>query len=62
MENQLIPKSLTKLTSTVKELNNSLTIIRPDNSETTKLITYVLVGTVVAGLFVYHYIKQQENL
>jgi len=50
------------LTSTVQDLNTSLSAIKPNNSETTQIITYVLVGTVVAGLLVYHYIKQQENL
>jgi hypothetical protein len=46
----------------INQLVTSLQIIAPQNSETTKLITYVLVGTVIAGLFVYHYIKNQENL
>ncbi|WP_322632085.1 hypothetical protein [endosymbiont DhMRE of Dentiscutata heterogama] len=70
----ILPPQLTQLTSTVKErsnfnyslvvdqLNNSLELIKPDNSETTQIITYVLVGTVVAGLLVYHYIRNQENL
>jgi len=50
------------LASTVQQLSTSLTAIKPNNSETTQIITYVLVGTVVAGLLVYHYIKNQENL
>jgi hypothetical protein len=67
MEKQLTPNNqLTQipsnLTSTVKELNSSLQAIAPSNSETTQIITYVLVGTVVAGLLVYHYIKNQESL
>ena len=49
------------LTSTVQQLSTSLTAIKPNNSETTQIITYVLVGTVVAGLLVYHYIKNQES-
>ena len=64
MVNQTIQSSqpLTNdLVNTVKELSSSLTALKPDNSETTQLITYVLVGTVVAGLLVYHYIKSQES-
>jgi hypothetical protein len=57
LSNQLITPNLT---STVKELSSSLSVIAPQNSETTQIITYVLVGTVVAGLLVYHYIKNQE--
>ena len=45
----------------VQELNNCLTLIKPNDSETTQLITYVLVGTVVAGLLVYQYIKSQDQ-
>jgi hypothetical protein len=66
--NQLITSNLT---STVKELSSSLKTIAPQNSEkegvyselsqTTQIITYVLVGTVIAGLVVYHYIKNHES-
>ena len=49
------------LTSAVQELSSSLSALAPQNSETAQIITYVLVGTVVAGLLVYHYIKQQES-
>ena len=49
------------LPTPVQELNNCLTLIKPNDSETTQLITYVLVGTVVAGLLVYQYIKSQER-
>ena len=58
MSNQLITPNLI---STFKELSSSLKTIAPTNSETTQIITYVLVGTVVAGLLVYHYIKNQET-
>ena len=50
------------LTSAVQDLSTSLTAIAPQNSETTQLITYTLIATAVVGIFVYHYIKNQENL
>jgi hypothetical protein len=46
----------------VKDLNNALTSVKPNNSETTQLITYTLIGAAVVGIMVYHYIKSQENL
>jgi len=58
MEHQLTPSNLTGL---VKDLNRSLTTLQPDNSETTRLITYALVATAVVGIAVYHYIKDQER-
>lgn len=63
MENQtLLSNQLTpNLVNTVQQLSTSLQAIQPDNSETTQLITYALVATVVAGLVVYHYIRQQES-
>jgi len=50
------------LTSTVQDLSTSLTAIKPNNSETTQIITYTLIATAIVGIFVYHYIKNQENL
>ena len=53
------------LVNTVQQLSTSLAAVQPinlANSETTQLITYALVATVIAGLVVYHYIKSQENL
>jgi len=59
MENQLqqltVPSNLNQLVSSLKTL-------APTNSETTQIITYTLIATAVVGIFVYHYIKQQENL
>jgi hypothetical protein len=52
----------TDLTKTVQDLNNGLSALKPNNSETTQIITYALVATAVVGIFVYHYIKSQENL
>ena len=57
--NQLITPSLTK---TVEDLSSNLQALKPNNSETTQIITYTLVATAVVGIFVYHYIKSQENL
>ena len=65
MVNQITPTSnqlTSNLTNTVQQLSTSLTTLKPNDSETTQLITYTLVATAVVGIFVYHYIKQQENL
>lgn len=53
MSNQLTAPNL-------QELNTSLQAIQP-KSETASLITYTLIATAVVGIFVYHYIKGQEN-
>lgn len=60
-QKQLIIPS--NLTSTIQSLSTSLKTIQPINSDpqTTQLITYALVATVIAGLVVYHYIKNQET-
>ena len=50
------------LVSTVQQLSTSLSTIKPNNSETTQLITYTLIATAVVGILVYHYIKNQEQL
>ena len=49
------------LTSTIQTLSTSLAVLKPNNSETTQLITYALVATAVVGIAVYHYIKDQEQ-
>jgi len=52
------------LTNTLQTLSTSLAALQPvslNNSETTQLITYALMATVVVGIFVYHYIKNQEQ-
>lgn len=59
MTNQIIKSSLT---STVQELSTSLKAIAPSDSETTQVITYALIATAVVGIFVYHYIRSQEEL
>lgn len=43
------------------ELSSSLQALKPNNSETTQIITYALLATAVVGIFVYHYIKEQET-
>jgi hypothetical protein len=58
--NQVV--STTDLTKVVSDLNSSLSVLKPDNSQTTQIITYALVATAVVGMFVYHYIKSQETL
>jgi hypothetical protein len=57
----LKPKQTNKLSSLVQDLNHSLTALQPNQSETTRLITYALLATAVVGVAVYHYIKDQER-
>ena len=54
-------KQPSNLTGLVKDLNTNLTALQPDQSPTTRLITYALIATALVGIFVYHYIKQQER-
>jgi hypothetical protein len=66
MSNQIQSQQLItpNLTNTVQQLSSSLKTLQPrslGNSETTQLITYSLIATAVVGIFVYHYIKQQES-
>ena len=50
------------LVNTIQQLSSSLKFIQPisTTNQTTQLITYALVATAVVGIFVYHYIKNQE--
>ena len=48
--------------SNLNQLATSLQTLAPSNSETTQIITYTLIATAVVGIFVYHYIKQQEQI
>ncbi|CAJ0761304.1 7801_t:CDS:2 [Entrophospora sp. SA101] len=50
----------TNLIKSAQELKQSLTAIAPDDSKTTKIITFALAATAIMGMFVYHYIKKQE--
>lgn len=65
MINQPTNQLTSSLVNTVKDLSTSLKSLQPvslGNSEATQLITYALIATAVVGIFVYHYIKQQEAL
>ena len=44
-----------------QDLKQSLTEIAPDNSQMTKLITFALTATAIVGMFIYHYVKSQED-
>jgi len=59
--NQAISLNPTQLTKSAQALKQSLTEIAPDESKTTKIITFALVATAIVGMFVYHYIKSQEE-
>jgi hypothetical protein len=59
IKNELNPLKLIKAS---QDLKSSLQEIAPDNSKTTKIITFALVSTALVGMFVYHYIKNQEAL
>ena len=48
--------------SNLNQLATNLQTLAPSNSETTQLITYALIATAVVGIFVYHYIKNQEQI
>jgi hypothetical protein len=58
---QTITTDLTQIKD-LGELSSSLQALKPNNSETTQIITYALIATAVVGIFVYHYLKQQEQL
>jgi hypothetical protein len=53
--NQLtIPSNLNQLATSLKEL-------APADNQTAQLITYTLIATALVGIFVYQYIKNQEQ-
>jgi hypothetical protein len=63
-QTMLSNQSTPQLVNTVQQLSTSLQSIQPlslGNSETTQIITYTLIATAVVGIFVYHYIKNQEQ-
>lgn len=45
----------------LSQLANNLKTLAPTDNETAQLITYTLVATAVVGIFVYQYIKSQQN-
>ena len=60
LSHQLTPN----LVNTVQQLSSSLKAIQPlsSDNQTTRIITYALVATAITGIFVYHYLKSQENI
>jgi hypothetical protein len=46
----------------LNQLVSSLQTLAPANNETIQIITYALIATAVVGIFVYHYIKSQEQI
>jgi hypothetical protein len=58
LKHQLTPN----LTSTIQNLSTSLQSIQPADNQNIKFITYLLLGTALTGISVYHYIKNQEKL
>jgi len=54
------PNQSTNWANSAQELSNTLQTLQPDNSSLTRIITYALIATALVGIFVYHYIKEQE--
>jgi hypothetical protein len=50
------------VTDVIRKLDDALQTLKPDHSQTTQRITYALLATAMVGIFVYHYIKKQEEL
>jgi len=59
--NQPVNLNSANLLQTAQNLQQSLSQIAPDESKTTKIITFALVATAMVGMFVYHYMKSQEE-
>ena len=60
-----VPGNLTELSTSLKSIapaDNEKEGVHSELSQTTQLITYALIATAVVGIFVYQYIKAQENL
>lgn len=51
---------MNNLTNPLLELKQSLQAVDP-KTETTQLITYTLIAAAIVVIFVYHYLKNQEN-
>jgi hypothetical protein len=64
MNQQVIQKSAiipSNLTETINSLSSSLKSIAPTNSQT-QMINYMLIATAITGIFIYHYIKNHEEI
>jgi hypothetical protein len=59
--NQPVNLNPANLLQSAQGLQQSLSQIAPDQSQTTKIVTFALVATALVGMFVYHYIKTQEE-
>jgi hypothetical protein len=59
--NQAVSFNPAQLIKSAQEIKQSLSQIAPDESKTTKIITFALVATAMVGMFVYHYMKSQEE-
>jgi hypothetical protein len=60
-----VPQQLNQLVTSLQTLapsNSEKEGVHSELSQTTQIITYTLIATAVVGIFVYHYIKQQESL
>jgi hypothetical protein len=60
--NQAVNLNPVNLLKSAQGLQQSLSQIAPDQSQTTRIVTYALVATALVGMFVYHYIKTQEEI
>jgi hypothetical protein len=58
---QLNSQLTNNLNQTVKELTANLQAIQPTDNKTAQLITYLLIGTAITGIMVYHYIRNHEE-
>jgi hypothetical protein len=62
MLNQILSHQLTpQLFNTIQQLSSSLKAIQPISNKDTQLITYALIATAVVGIFVYHYLKKDQQ-
>jgi hypothetical protein len=61
LKDKLNMKQELTIPNNLNQLAVSLKTIAPTNSETTQLITYTLIATALVGIFVYQYIKAQEQ-
>ena len=59
--NQAVSFNPAQLIKSAQELKQSLSQIAPDDSKTTRLVTFALVSTAILGMFIYHYMKSQEE-
>jgi hypothetical protein len=61
MESQIQKPPILTIPSQLNQLPTVLKGLAPADNQTAQLITYALIATAVVGIFVYHYIKNQEQ-